>query len=66
MFAFLLFSLLCFDFTNYLHILYSAFGKHNVGSSIIDQIGKTAFTVEFLTVANTLSIHSSICVLEIN
>ena len=40
---FLLFSLLSFDFTIYFHILvlYSVFGKHKLGSSIIGRIGKT-------------------------
>ena len=28
--------------------------KYKLGSSIIDQIGKTAFTAEFLTLAHTL------------
>ena len=56
MFAFLTFLTLNFDFTIYFYIslLYSVFGKDKLGSSIIDQIGKTAFTAEFLTIANTL------------
>ena len=42
----LLFSILSFDFTMYFYL-----GNINWE---IGQIGKTAFTVEFLTVANTL------------
>ena len=51
-----LFSILNLDFTIYfcILVLYSVFGKHKLGSSIIDQIEKTAFTTEFFTVANTL------------
>ena len=56
MFAFLTFLTFKFHFTIhfYILVLYSVFGKHKLGSSIIDQIGKTVFTAEFLTVANTL------------
>ena len=32
------------------------YGKHKLGSSTIVKIGKTAFTVEFLTVANNFGI----------
>ena len=55
---FLLFSLLNFDFTIYFYILvlYLVFGKYKLGSSIIDQTGKTEFTAEFLTVANILRV----------
>ena len=50
-------------------VLYSVFRKHRLGSSVglnfllvgkfIYQIGKTVFTMEFLTVANTLYPHNS-------
>ena len=48
-----------FDFTAYFYILvlYSVFRKHKLGSFIIDQIGKTVFTVQFLTVANTMKTY---------
>ena len=57
--SFFLFSFktafLCwFQYLFYILVLYSVFGKHKLGSSIIDQIGKTACIAEFLTVANTL------------
>ena len=39
----------------YTLILYELFWKHKVQSSTISQIGKTTFTTEFLTAANTLS-----------
>ena len=54
---FILFLILNVDFTVYFYILvlYSVFGKHKLGSSIIEPIGKTAFTAEFLTAANTLA-----------
>ena len=41
---FLLFSLLNFEFTIYFYILVlcSVFEKHKLGSSLMDQIGKTA------------------------
>ena len=54
---FLLFSLSNFDSTIYFYILalHSVFGKHKLGSSVNDQIGKTEFITEFLTVANTPS-----------
>ena len=53
---FLLFSILNFDVSIYFYILilWKVFGKYKLGSSTIDQIGKTAFAAEFLTVANTL------------
>ena len=35
-------------------MLYLVAGKHKLGSSIFSQIGKTMFTAEFLTIANTL------------
>ena len=43
-FFFLLFSLLNFEFTIYFYILVlcSVFEKHKLGSSLMDQIGKTA------------------------
>ena len=52
----LLFSLLNFDssINFYILVLYLLFGKQKLGSSIIDRIGKTVFTAEFLIVANTL------------
>ena len=51
--VFLTFLILTICF--YILVLYSVvYGKHKLGSSIIDQIGKTAFTVVFLSVANTL------------
>ena len=34
-------------------VLYSVSGKHKFRNAIIDQIEKTAFTADFLTVANT-------------
>ena len=37
----------------YILILYKVFGKHRLGSSTIGKFGKTAFTTECLTVANT-------------
>ena len=43
----------------------AVFQKMQLGSFIIGQIGKTAFTAEFLAVANTLdggSAHSYMCV----
>ena len=52
MFSFLTFP--TFNFSFHLLLLYSVFGKHKLGSSVIDQIGNTAFTAEFFTVANTL------------
>ena len=50
------FSLLNFGFTIYFYILvlYWVFEKHKLGNSTIDQIGKTAFTAEFLTVSNNV------------
>ena len=58
---FLLFSLLNFDSIThfYIFVLYSVFGKHKLGGSNIDRIGKTAFTAEFLIVVNTLSIQET-------
>ena len=37
----------------YILILSKVFGKHRLGSSTIGKFGKTAFTTECLTVANT-------------
>ena len=56
MFAVLNFSLLNFDFSVYCYtvVFYSVFGKHKLGSSIIDQILKIVFTAKFLTIASTL------------
>ena len=52
---FLLFSFLNFDFTIYFAFWYSIqYLGNKLRSSIIDQTGKTAFIVEFFTVANTL------------
>ena len=41
---------------NFHYEFYSLFGKNRLGSSIIDPIGKTVFTADFLTVTNTLDI----------
>ena len=54
MFVFLTFLTFKFWF-HYLYILELLFGKPKLGSSTIGQFGKTAFTVEFLTAANTLT-----------
>ena len=57
-FFFLLFSLLNFEFTIYFYILVlcSVFEKHKLGSSLMDQIGKTA---EFLALVkhHALLVH---------
>ena len=61
-FTFVFLTFLSFKFWfHYFHILvyYSIFGKHELGNCIIDQTGSTAFTTEFLTVANTLLMHIS-------
>ena len=52
----LFFSFSNFDFIIYFYILvlYSVFGKHKLRSSTIGKNGKTVFTAELLTVANTL------------
>ena len=57
---FLFFSLFNFDFTIF-SLCYSIkyLGKPKLWSSTIGQFGKTAFTAEFLTVANTLSMYWS-------
>ena len=55
---FLLFPLLHFDFTDYFYILVLCLVFGNINwevLAIIEQIMKNVFTVEFLTVANTLS-----------
>ena len=58
MFVFITFLTFKFSFHYfYILVLHAVFGKHRFGSSAIGQIGKTAFTAEFLTVANTLLIH---------
>ena len=59
---FLLFSLLNFDFNIYFTFLYSLqyLWNINIGSSIINQIGKTTFPMEFLTVSNTLQVFVEI------
>ena len=39
---------------------------NKLGSSVIDQIGKTAFTTEFFTVANTLEVVGAIKLVATN
>lgn len=47
-------------------VLYSGFEKHNLGSSVIDQIGKAVSTAEFLTKANTLEVVDAIKLVATN
>ena len=55
MVSFVTFLSLKFWFHNfYILVPYQVFGKHKLGSFNIGQIGKTAFTAEFLTAPNTL------------
>ena len=54
----LLFWLLNFDFTIFTFWYYIKYFGNKLGISAFGQIGKTAFTAEFLTVANTLWIKT--------